>query len=134
MELLKLIFYKIYCWQRRFGSGYTLIDTILGITALLYPITIGSFLYVAYFFGKKYVDFLASPYACIYGIACGILANILLYIMLSYHKKYLKVLLQMHRKYKDRYNWLTLSLVIGSFLYFVFAVYLAVNKYIKLRY
>ena len=33
MELLKLIFYKIYCWQRRFGGG--IFDTIIGLSASL---------------------------------------------------------------------------------------------------
>ena len=133
MELLKLIFYKIYCWQRRFGSGYTLFDTILGITVLLYPITMGSFFYIDYFFGKEYFEFLASPNASIYGIALGILANIFLFIVLSYNKTYLKILLQMHRKYKDKYKWLVLLLIIGSFLYFILAGYLAVEKYINLQ-
>ena len=131
MELLKLIFYKLYCWQRKHGGGYVLLDTILLITALLYPVTIGSFLYVAFLFGKKYVYFLASPCACVYGIACGILANIFLYIMLSYNKKYLKILLQMHRKYKSRYKWLAFIVIISSLFYFFLGVYLIVPDEVR---
>ena len=131
MELLKLIFYKIYCWQRRFGSGYTLLDTVLGITALCYILVGGFFFNLAYFFGRESLNFLdkfSDASLFINGIGLGILANIFLMMILLNHKRYFKILLQMHRKYRGKYKWLVLSLILGSYLYLGIAMYIAVKK------
>lgn len=51
MELLKLIFYKIYCWQRRFGGG--IFDTIIGLSASLSVLMFTLAILMEYLIGRE---------------------------------------------------------------------------------
>ena len=107
MEFLKLLFYKSYCWQRKMNpNSDALIDAVAGFCALI--IAWDSFvpLDIVIIVDKIFnTDFL-SEYCNIKIYILIVMPVILfasLYAWLRYKRNYFKLLLSMHRLYKDEY-------------------------------
>lgn len=105
MELLKLIFYKIYCWQRRFGGG--IFDTIIGLSASLSILTETLIISIMLLVGRE--NFSRINFN---SLAFHASIPIILTIVLLPNRRYYRILLQMHRKYKNKYRWLALGFIV----------------------
>ena len=111
MELLKLIFYKIYCWQRRFGGG--IFDTIIGLSASLSGY-VGALIFIIIdLVGRE--NFSRINFN---SLAFHVSIPIILTIVLLPNRRYYRILLQMHRKYKNKYRWLALVIIVVPVLLF----------------
>ena len=109
MELLKLIFYKIYCWQRRFGGG--IFDTIIGLSASLSILTETLIISIMLLVGRENFSRTNSN-TFFHSLAFHISIPIILTIALLPNRRYYAILLQMHRKYKNKYRWLALVFIV----------------------
>ena len=107
MEFLKLLFYKSYCWQRKMDpNSDTLFDAVTGFSVLIMVWGTIVPLDIVIIIDKIFnTDFLSE-----YGnIATYILlimyemSFVLLYAWLRHKRNYFKLLLSMHRLYKDEY-------------------------------
>ena len=115
MELLKLIFYKIYCWQRRFGGG--IFDTIIGLSASLSGY-VGALIFIIIdLVGRE--NFSRINFN---SLAFHVSIPIILTIVLLPNRRYYRILLQMHRKYKNKYRWLALVFIVAPVLLFGLAL------------
>ena len=123
MELLKLIFYKIYCWQRRFGGG--IFDTIIGLSASLSILTETLIISIMLLVGRE--NFSRINFN---SLAFHVSIPIILTIVLLPNRRYYRILLQMHRKYKNKYRWLALVFIVVPVLLFGLAL---LPEFIRLR-
>ncbi len=128
MELLKLIFYKIYCWQRRFGSGYTIWDTIIGLSATLTVLFTALCFFVMSLVGRGNLASVNAKCFIYFFFAINISFPLALTVVLLPRKRRFKILYQIHRQYRDKYKWLALSVIVFPLFLLFFAVMLFVQK------
>ena len=110
MELLKLIFYKIYCWQRRFGGG--IFDTIIGLSASLTALMFTLANLMVYLIGRENLPSINDDTLIFSLLAFNVSIPIILFSVLLPNRRYYRILLQMHRKYKNKYRWLALVFIL----------------------
>ena len=110
MELLKLIFYKIYCWQRRFGGG--IFDTIIGLSASLTVLMYTLAILMVYLIGRENLSSINDDTLFFSLMAFNVSIPIILFSVLLPNRRYYRILLQMHRKYKNKYRWLALVFIV----------------------
>ena len=110
MELLKLIFYKIYCWQRRFGGG--IFDTIIGLSASLTALMFTLSNLMVYLIGRENLPSINDDTLIFSLLAFNVSIPIILFSVLLPNRRYYRILLQMHRKYKNKYRWLALIFIV----------------------
>ena len=110
MELLKLIFYKIYCWQRRFGGG--IFDTIIGLSASLTALMFTLANLMVYLIGRENLPSINDDTLIFSLLAFDVSVPIILFSVLLPNRRYYRILLQMHRKYKNKYRWLALGFIV----------------------
>ena len=110
MELLKLIFYKIYCWQRRFGGG--IFDTIIGLSASLTVLMFTLANLMVYLIGRENLPSINDDTLIFSLLAFNVSIPIILFSVLLPNRRYYRILLQMHRKYKNKYRWLALGFIV----------------------
>ena len=110
MELLKLIFYKIYCWQRRFGGG--IFDTIIGLSASLTVLMYTLAILMVYLIGRENLSSINDDTLFFSLMAFNVSIPIILFSVLLPNRRYYRILLQMHRKYKNKYRWLALGFIV----------------------
>lgn len=110
MELLKLIFYKIYCWQRRFGGG--IFDTIIGLSASLTALMFTLANLMVYLIGRENLPSINDDTLIFSLLAFNVSIPIILFSVLLPNRRYYRILLQMHRKYKNKYRWLALGFIV----------------------
>ena len=110
MELLKLIFYKIYCWQRRFGGG--IFDTIIGLSASLTVLMYTLAILMVYLIGRENLSSINDDTLFFSLMAFNVSIPIILFSVLLPNRRYYRILLQMHRKYKNKYRWLALVIIV----------------------
>ena len=116
MELLKLIFYKIYCWQRRFGGG--IFDTIIGLSASLSGY-VGALIFIIIdLVGRENLQHISADTVVFSLLAFDVSVPIILFSVLLPNRRYYRILLQMHRKYKNKYRWLALVFIVAPVLLF----------------
>lgn len=116
MELLKLIFYKIYCWQRRFGGG--IFDTIIGLSASLSVLMFTLAILMEYLIGRENLSSINDDTLFFSLLAFNVSIPIILFSVLLPNRRYYIILLQMHRKYKNKYRWLALVFIVVPVLLF----------------
>ena len=110
MELLKLIFYKIYCWQRRFGGG--IFDTIIGLSASLTVLMYTLAILMVYLIGRENLSSINDDTLFFSLMAFNVSIPIILFSVLLPNRRYYRILLQMHRQYKNKYRWLALVIIV----------------------
>ena len=110
MELLKLIFFKIYCWQRRFGGG--IFDTIIGLSASLTALMFTLANLMVYLIGRENLPSINDDTLIFSLLAFNVSIPIILSSVLLPNRRYYRILLQMHRKYKNKYRWLALVFIV----------------------
>ncbi|WP_418326682.1 hypothetical protein [Segatella sp.] len=110
MELLKLIFYKTYCWQRRFGYG--IFDTIFALCGSLSVWLNALAILMVDLIGRENLPSINSDTLVFSLLTLHVSIPIILTIVLLPNRRYYIILLQMHRKYKNKYRWLALSFII----------------------
>lgn len=120
MELLKLIFYKIYCWQRRFGGG--IFDTIIGLSASLSVLMFTLAILMVYLIGRENLSSINDDTLIFSLLAFNVSIPIILFSVLLPNRRYYIILLQMHRKYKNKYRWLALVFIVVPVLLFGLAL------------
>ena len=120
MELLKLIFYKIYCWQRRFGGG--IFDTIIGLSASLSGYVGALTILMEYLIRRENLSSINFDTLFFSLLAFHITVPIILISILLPNRRYYRILLQMHRKYKNKYRWLALVFIVAPVLLFGLAL------------
>lgn len=116
MELLKLIFYKIYCWQRRFGGG--IFDTIIGLSASLTALMFTLANLMVYLIGRENLPSINDDTLIFSLLAFNVSIPIILFSVLLPNRRYYRILLQMHRKYKNKYRWLASVIIVVPVLLF----------------
>mgnify|MGYP004470020149 CR=1 FL=1 len=110
MELLKLIFYKTYYWQRRFGYG--IFDTIFALCGSLSVWLNALAILMVDLIGRENLPSINSDTLVLSLLTLHVSIPIILTIVLLPNRRYYRILLQMHRKYKNKYRWLALSFII----------------------
>ena len=110
MELLKLIFYKTYCWQRRFGYG--IFDTIFALCGSLSVWLNALAILMEDLIGRENLPSINGDTLVFSLLTLHVSIPIILTIALLPNRRYYIILLQMHRKYKNKYRWLALSFII----------------------
>ena len=120
MELLKLIFYKIYCWQRRFGGG--IFDTIIGLSASLSTYVYALIIIIIDIVGKEILQHISDDTLVFSLLTFHVSIPIILFSILLPNRRYYIILLQMHRKYKNKYRWLALAFIIVPTLLLILGI------------
>ena len=120
MELLKLIFYKTYCWQRRFGYG--IFDTIFALCGSLSVWLNALAILMVDLIGRENLPSINSDTLVFSLLTLHVSIPIILTIVLLPNRRYYIILLQMHRKYKNKYRWLALVFIVVPVLLFGLAL------------
>ena len=129
MDILKLIFYKIYCWQRKVDNCDPLWGTIFGLSASFTVVLSALIFFIMFLVGRKYFVSIVDEDFFLYSLAITIIFfPIMLALILVPNRKYLKILYQMHRKYKNTYKWLALVIIIFPVLLLFIAVMLFIQQ------
>ena len=107
MEFLKLLFYKSYCWQRKMNpNDDALFDAVAGFCVLIMVWELLMPLDIAIIVDEIFNTEILLKYCKIERyilIIMPVMSFILLYAWLLHKRNYFKLLLSMHRLYKDEY-------------------------------
>ena len=107
MEFLKFLFYKTYCWQRKMNpNDDALFDAVAGFCVLIMVWELLMPLDIAIIVDEIFNTEILLKYCKIERyilIIMPVMSFILLYAWLLHKRNYFKLLLSMHRLYKDEY-------------------------------
>ena len=107
MEFLKLLFYKSYCWQRKMDPNCdTLFDAVTGFSVLVSIwgtiVSLDIVIIIDKIFNTEFLSEYGNIATYIFLIMYE-MSFVLPYAWLRHKRNYFKLLLSMHRLYKDEY-------------------------------
>ena len=107
MEFLKLLFYKSYCWQRKMDpNSDTLFDAVTGFSVLVSIwgtiVSLDIVIIIDKIFNTEFLSEYGNIATYIFLIMYE-MSFVLPYAWLRHKRNYFKLLLSMHRLYKDEY-------------------------------
>ena len=107
MEYFKFLFYHIHCWQRRMDPYNDVVHSVYAFSALMIAWIFGGGMLICQLidivFGGSCLSKINEGTLVTICIIISLMTLIIPYSILLYKRNYFKLLLSMHRLYKDEY-------------------------------
>ena len=121
MEYFKFLFYHIHCWQRKMNSSNNVVDSVYAFSALMIVWIFGGgiliYQLIDMLFGGSCLSKINGDFLVAICIAIFLMTLIIPYSILLYKRNYFKLLLSMHRLYKDEYPYYIPEILLKTFVF-----------------
>lgn len=121
MEYFKFLFYHIHCWQKKMNSSTDVVDSVYSFSALMIVWFGGGGMLICQLidmtFGGSCLSKINEGALITICIVIFLMTLIIPYSVLLYNRNYFKLLLSMHRLYKDKYPYYVPEILLKTFVF-----------------